>query len=185
MTLHINCRSANATDVHWTPPELALALARIEQLPKAIADPCCGCGNILEALRPLGHVVHGADVVDYGWPHTVIRDFFSEPIEMNGVGIVTNPPFPLAEKFIRKAISDGCTYHAWLLRVNFLQAVKRMRLFQDYPFARLWISSHRFEMHRVGYEGRKTSSNQSYAWFVWDAASNDRLKIGFFDWKVP
>jgi hypothetical protein len=30
---------------------------------------------------------------------------------MGDVGIVTNPPYRLVEKFIRKAIADGCTFH--------------------------------------------------------------------------
>jgi len=60
------------------------------------ADPACGSGAILDVLAAGGHIVHGADVVDYGWKGggvTVIRDYLTEPVEMNGVGIVTNPPF--------------------------------------------------------------------------------------------
>jgi hypothetical protein len=61
----------------------------------------------------------------------VIRDYLAEPVEMNGVGIIINPPFRLAEAFIRKAISDGCHYHAWLLRTNFLESVSRLALWHE------------------------------------------------------
>jgi methylase of polypeptide subunit release factors len=88
----------------------------IERLPTSIADACCGSGAILNVLAAAGHIVHGADIVDYGWRGncTMIRDYLAEPVEMNGVAIVTNPPFRQAEAFIRKAIADGCHYHAWL-----------------------------------------------------------------------
>jgi hypothetical protein len=87
---------------------------RIERLPASMADPACGRGAILDVLEAGGHIVR-ADIVDYGWRATVVRDYLNEPILMSDVGIVTNPPYRLAEQFIRKAISDGCHYHAWLL----------------------------------------------------------------------
>jgi hypothetical protein len=128
--------------------------------------------------------VFGADIVSYGWPHTIIRDYLAEPVCMVDTGIVTNPPFRLAEAFIRKAISDGCHYHAWLLRTNFLESVSRLALWRAMPPSRIWISSRRLPMmHRLGWAGPKSSSNVSYMWAVWDAASNDNCKLDFFDWK--
>jgi hypothetical protein len=132
-------------------------------------------------LAEAGHVVHGADVVHYGWPHTVIRDYLAEPVHMADVAIVSNSPFRLAERFIRKAIADGTKYHAWLLRMNFLESIGRLALWRDYPFSRLWVSSRRITMHRYGYTGPKTSGNQAFAWFVWDD-SNDKNRLRYFDW---
>jgi hypothetical protein len=113
-----------------------------------------------------------------------------EPVEMNGVGIVTNPPYRLAGAFIRKAIADGADYHAWLLRLNFLEAQCRMALWRDHPPSRIWISSRRLPMmHREGWNGRKASSNMTFAWFVWDHRDGSPRyptapTIGWFDWKV-
>jgi hypothetical protein len=118
------------------------------------------------------------------WPYTVIRDYLVEPIAMNGVAIVTNPPFRLAEAFIRKAIADKCHYHAWLLRTNFLESVSRMALWRDHPPSRIWISSRRLPMmHRLGWTGPKTTSNQAFCWMVWDRSSYDVCKLGWFDWR--
>jgi hypothetical protein len=118
---------------------------------------------------------------------TVLRDYLAEPIYMGDVGIVTNPPFRLAEAFIRKAIADGCRYHAWLLRTNFLESVSRLALWRAHPPSRIWVSSRRLPMtHRFGWNGPKASSNVSYAWFVWDSrepANDDRPRIEWFDWK--
>lgn len=145
-----------------TPRQAVLALKVIERLPKSIADPCCGTGAILDVLAEAGHIVHGADLIDYGWKGgrvTMIRDYYlAEPIEMNGVGIVTNPPYRLAEAFIPR-LADGCNYHAWLLRTNFLESVSRLALWREHPPSRIWISSRRLPMmHRQGWNGRKASS---------------------------
>jgi hypothetical protein len=174
--------SERGLDCYWTPPEVTRALMAIEKLPVSIADPCCGSGAILDVLKAAGHIVHGADIADYGWPHTVIRDYLAGPVEMNGVAIVTNPPYRLAERFIRKAISDGCHFHAWLLRTNFLESTGRMPLWRDHPPSRIWFSGRRLPMmHRHGWTGPKTSSNQAFAWFVWDD-SNEKRTFGHFDW---
>jgi hypothetical protein len=121
--LRINARSATALhpkDAYMTPPEAVRALMHFERLPASIVDPCCGDGRLLETLRFGGHIVYGSDIFDYGWPHMVERDYLAAPMHMvEGLGIVTNPPFRLAEQFVRKAISDGASYHAWLLRRTF------------------------------------------------------------------
>jgi hypothetical protein len=135
-------------------------------------------------LREAGHIVFGADVVNYGWPHTMARDYLAEPVVMNGVGIVTNPPFRLAEKFIRKAILDGTHYHAWLLRPNFLESTGRMPLWRDHPPSRVWFSGRRLPtMHREGWTGPRATSNQAFAWYIWDD-SNEKRRFGHFDWKA-
>jgi hypothetical protein len=175
-------------DFFWeTSTATVLALKAIERLPKSIADPCCGTGAILDVLAEAGHIVHGADLIDYGWKGgrvTMIPDYYlAEPIEMNGVGIVTNPPYRLAEAFIPR-LADGCSYHAWLLRTNFLESVSRLALWREHPPSRIWISSRRLPMmHRQGWNGRKASSNVAYLWTVWDAASNDNCRLDWFDWK--
>jgi hypothetical protein len=187
MPLRINARSAgdlHPLDAYMTPKEAVRALMAVERLPKSIADPCCGDGGLLETLRAGGHVVYGSDIADYGWPHAKIRDYLAGPIAMGDTAIVTNPPYRLAEEFIRKAISDGARRHAWLLRTNFLESVGRLPLWREHPPARIWISSRRLPMiHRHGWNGPKSSSNVAYAWYIWDAASNDRCKVDWFDWK--
>jgi hypothetical protein len=187
MNLRINARaptSEHPLDAYFTPPVATKALLKIENLPLSIGDPCCGDGAILKVLKDAGHLTFGADIVDYGYPFTMVRDFLAEPVVMNGTAIVTNPPFRLAEAFIRKAISDECHYHAWLLRTNFLESVGRASLWRDHPPSRIWISSRRLPMmHRLGWEGPKASSNQAFCWMVWEAASEDSCKLGWFDWK--
>lgn len=182
--------SLHPLDAYATPAEAVRALMAIECLPKSIADPCVGTGAIVDVLAASGYSVFGSDVVNYGWKHTVVRDYLTEPFMMlNNTGIVTNPPFRLAEAFIRKAIADGAKFHAWLLRLQFLESVSRIALFRDHPPSRIWVSSRRLPMmHRAGWAGPIASSNVAYAWFVWDAraANDDRQPpvIGWFDWAA-
>jgi hypothetical protein len=113
MTLRVNARARTSDyplDAYPTPPEATRALLAVERLPKSIADPACGTWAILNVLKAEGHIVHGSDIVDYGAPYTVIRDYLADPIEMNGVGIVTNPPYRLALEFVRKALGDGADW---------------------------------------------------------------------------
>jgi hypothetical protein len=142
--LRVNSTHSHAgrgPDPYWTPPEAVRALMAIERLPPSIANPCCGSGAILAALQAAGHIVHGSDIIGYGRPHTVIRDYLSGPVAMHDVAIVTNPPYRLARKFIEKAIADHCLFHAWLLRLNFLESVGRMALWRAHPPSRVWVSS--------------------------------------------
>jgi hypothetical protein len=185
--LRVNSTHSHADrgpDPYWTPPEAVRALMAIERLPPSIADPCCGSGAILAVLQAAGHIVHGSDIIGYGWPHTVIRDYLSGPVAMHEVAIVTNPPYRLARKSIEKAIADHCLFHAWLLRLNFLESIGRMALWRAHPPSRVWVSSRRLPMmHRLGWTGRTAPSNHCYAWFIWDE-SGEKLRLGHFDWKA-
>ena len=184
--LRVNSTHSHADrglDTYWTPPEATIALLKIESVPRSVADPACGSGAILDVLRAAGHIVHGSDIVDYGWPHTVVRDYLAGPVEMNGVAIVTNPPYRLAQKFVHKALGDGTRFAAFLLRLNFLESMRRKEFFETHPPSRVWVSSRRLPMmHRLGWTGRKAPSNHCYAWFVWDE-SREKWGVGFFDWK--
>jgi hypothetical protein len=169
---------------YFTPPCAVEALLRIEgdEIPAFVVDPCCGSGNILGVLERSGRLVEGSDVRDYGWQGTELRDFLTD--QRHCPPIVSNPPYKHAEAFLRTAIAGGCQYHAWLLRTNFLESVERKPLFEAHPPARVWISSRRLPMmHREGYDGPKTGSNQSFAWFIWEKTSTDQAKLNWFDWR--
>jgi hypothetical protein len=101
--LRVNSTHADrGLDAYWTPPEATTALLKIESVPRSVADPACGSGAILDVLRAAGHIVHGWDIAYYGWPHSVVRDYLAGPVEMNGVAIVTNPPYRLRAEVHRE-----------------------------------------------------------------------------------
>jgi hypothetical protein len=59
-----------------------------------------------------------------------------------------------------------------------------MKFWLNHPPSRIWISSRRLPMmHRYGWTGKEADSNVAYSWYVWDASSDDRCKLGWFDWR--
>src|SRR5262245_65583284 len=93
-------------DLYETPPVAVHALLRVERLPARLWEPAAGRGAIVRVLRAAGHQVIGSDLVDYGEPsHFAGRDFLMEQkLPDRCQGIVTNPPFKLAEQFVALAI---------------------------------------------------------------------------------
>lgn len=142
-----------------------------------ILDPCCGDGAILDAAketwglstmqlcgieideprgmatREKGYVCGVRDALhETSWPHEWRRL------------IITNPPFSLAEDFVRRALAEakpvGGTV-AMLLRLAFLESVKRGAFHKEHP-SDVYVLSKRPSFTEDG----KTDSC-AYAWFVW------------------
>jgi hypothetical protein len=173
-------------DSYQTPIELTRALIHIEgdRIPAVCWEYGAGVGNIVTALRESGRTCYASDIYDgYDFPGTKIEDYRDAVPEWDVDGIITNPPFTFALEFLKKSLRE-VPYVAYLLRTNFLESVGRLKFWRDHPPARVWISSRRFNMHRHGYTGPRVSSNQSFAWFVWQAGSDDRCRLQWFDWKT-
>jgi hypothetical protein len=184
MTLISKTRShaERGLDPYFTPKEAIRALLALEKIPARVFDPCCGNGAILNILEDAGHHVSGVDIHDYGWPGTIVKDFLASPSDLRGTSIVSNPPYKLAQEFIEKVIGEGSPYHAWFLRLNFLESMRRKSFFEQHPPSRLLVSSRRLPpMHQHGWAGPKTSSNACYVWYVWDG-SPLKMQARLFDW---
>jgi len=157
-------------DFHRTPIEAVRALLEIERsrLPNLIWEPACGDGAIVLPLREAGYTVIASDLVDRGCPLSKSWvDFLNE--RQGAPGIVTNPPYSLAQAFCAKAL-ELSPYVAMLLPLGFLAGQRRMPWHRGSPLARVHIFSRRLPlMHREGYEGPKATSGVDHAWFVWDA----------------
>ncbi|WP_029606125.1 class I SAM-dependent methyltransferase [Kozakia baliensis] len=186
--MRLNSRHSYAdrgNDFYPTPREAIEALIKCERglIPKNIWEPACGDGAIVRPLREAGYNVVATDLIDYGAGFQGERDFLLEELPHREIqGIITNPPFKLAMPFVEKAIKD-VPYSAWLLRINFLESIRRLPFFRKTPPARIWVSSRRLPtMHRHGWEGPKASSNMFFAWFVFERGS-DATALDWFDWE--
>jgi hypothetical protein len=187
MTLRINAshrRADRGLDAYWTPPQATRALLRIERLPSTIWEPACGTGAISKVLTAAGHAVTSSDIVPYdGFTPDLVADFLTVPGPHGVQGIITNPPFRLALEFAKKAIVD-VPYVALLLRHNFLESVERLPFFAKSPPARVWVSARRLPMmHRLGWTGRRSTSNHAFGWFIWEPGAS-RAETRWFDWKA-
>lgn len=176
--------SDRGLDAYFTPPEATLSLLAIEPVPSRIWEPACGDGAISKLLLKAGHNVVSSDIHNYGFKGTLEANYL-KCFDKTGVqGIITNPPFKLAQEFAEKAISE-VPYVALLLRTNFLESLTRLPFFRATPPARVWISARRLPMmHRHGWTGPEAPSNTCFAWFVWDSRERDLgPQLRWFDWE--
>lgn len=162
--------SERRDDLYETPIEATAALARAENLPPKIWEPCCGRGAIALPLRATGRTVIATDLVDYGCPDSLSRvDFLTEWRAPDGVRcIITNPPYKLADSFVRHAL-DLVPRVVMLLRLAFLESSRRSDLLEHRGLARVLVFRNRLPMmHRDGWSGPRSTSNTCFAWFCWD-----------------
>jgi hypothetical protein len=178
--------AARGVDAYFSPPEAIASLLHIERanLPRVIWEPAAGDGAMVRPLRDAGYTVIASDIADYGLESCQAGLDYLKARPRPGVqGIVTNPPFKLADRFARKALHE-VPYLALLLRTNFLESTKRLPFFREHEPARIWISARRLPMmHRFGWGGPRNESNTCHAWFVWDGRATQKRVIDWFDWK--
>jgi hypothetical protein len=159
------------------PEWVSDALFRVEGFEDRIWDPACGQGNILNAARRAGKIVHGHDIVDRASGLWGTADFFSLRLSewSTSTSIVTNPPFgrgKLAEKFIRHAMYLRPKKLAVFVDSRFLFGMARASgLFKQFPPTRLWMitprpscppGDHLLAGHKAG------GGRNDYCWLVWD-----------------
>lgn len=124
-------KARKAADLYPTPPEVTVALMRFLKLPRStqIWEPACGQGDMVEALRGCGMLVYGTDIRSG-------QDFLDSWQPRNTIAacswIITNPPFSLADEFIRHAAEIGKPF-AMLLKAQYWHAAKRAQLFREIP----------------------------------------------------
>lgn len=179
-------REDRGLDPYFTCPEAIESLIRLEshRMPRCIWEPCAGGGGIVLPLRNTGRVVVASDIKDYGLlPDVAVRDYLTATVPPGVEGIVTNPPYRLALAFLAKALAE-VPYVALLVRTNFLMEGKgRAKLLKEHPPTKEWRSEARFPMmHRLGWAGKKASSNTAYAWAVWQRGALRELPESF-DWQ--
>lgn len=165
-------------DFHETPRCAIEALLAVETFTGAIWEPACGLGAISDVLIERGHPVVSTDLVARGYGIGRI-DFLME-LAPRAPNIVTNPPFKLALSFAQRACDLSSGKVALLLRLSWLEGISRGHLFDNSPFARLWVFRRRLPMmHRVGYVGTESSNTLAFAWFVWDHDHSGPATIGW------
>ena len=96
-------------DYYATDPKAAEWLLELEPELDNIWECACGEGHLAKVFDKAGKLLWATDLIDREYGKT--KDFLSidTNIKYNG-DIVTNPPYKIAERFIRKAldtVTDG------------------------------------------------------------------------------
>lgn len=114
------------TDFYPTPPDVTEALLGFLKLPKTtvVWEPACGEMDMVSAMQRAGYSVIATDI-KYG------QDFLEEPLRECD-WIITNPPFCVADKFIKRCVEHGKPF-ALLLKSQYWHAQKRRDLFFAHP----------------------------------------------------
>lgn len=138
----------------------------------ALHDPCCGNGNIPLVAGSLGIPMTGADLIDRASGRWGVRDFLTDAAIYPG--IVTNPPFSIAEKIIRHAmarVTPGGRV-AVLVLEKFLYSQTRYPLFSAPECERVLILSKRPSMPPGKLLAEKGEACRkggfaNYCWVIW------------------
>ena len=169
-------------DYYATPYESTRALLDIEKFEGDFIEPCVGGGHIANAINDFftnKRVITGLDLVDRGYPNTIVQDFLTWETDRKFEGIITNPPFSLAQEFIEKGMKlltdDG--QMAMFLKIQFLEGAKRKEFFEKYPPKYIYVFRNRMATWNNGNEvdpntGKRWATTMCHAWFIWEKGSN-------------
>ena len=170
-------------DFYPTPEAATRSLLGAVKFGPKIWEPACGDGAISRVFEAAGHEVVSTDLMDRGYGTSRV-DFLMEQ-RLLAPEIVTNPPFKMAEEFVRHSLSLGAEKVAMMLRLAWLEGSQRQRLFESTPLARVLVASRRLSMARGGTDtGGGAGSMIAFAWFIWDRSHTTAPELSWFDWKA-
>lgn len=162
-------------DFYRTPAIAVEALLAVEKFYGDIWEPAAGDGAICRVLEKHRYMVKATDLIDRGYgeaPHDFVTSSYLSD------NIVTNPPFTLAETFVKLALERTTRKVALLCKLQFLEGVKRKTLFETTPLKRVLIFSKRLTMTRNGADV-PASGMICFAWYVWEHGYAGAPTIGW------
>lgn len=156
-------------DYYATEPKATELLLEREKFSNVVWECACGAGHMSEVLKQYGYVIFNTDLVDRGYPNTIIKDFLKEN-KRNKMDIITNPPYKYAKEFVEHALDisvDGVKV-AMFLKLTFLESKSRKELFEKYPFKKLYVSSSRLQCAKNGdFKKYRKGTAVAYGWYIW------------------
>lgn len=155
----------NADDWYQETSECVDKFLAAETLIGNVWDPACRGGNIPLRCIARGIDVMASDLRDRGYGAAGV-DFLSTCRTVDN--IVTNPPFKLAEAFVRHALTMARRKVAIVARLAFLEGQARRELFTTTPVSRIWVHSSRVSMPPGGRGVQAGGGSVAYCWIVWD-----------------
>jgi len=175
-------------DFYPTPPGATRALLSVESFDGAIWEPACGEGDMTRPLREAGYRVFATDIKDYGGDPLVRAWDFLSPLPLRPSGlrhIVTNPPFRLASEFAYRARESVPGKVCLLVRLMWLESLRRRDLWTDCNLARVWVFRDRlpFQRGRLAVEGEGGGRMMPYMWAVFDPQHEGPPTLGWVTYK--
>lgn len=169
-----------------TPPWATRALLHYLPVPffpfadLSVREPAANRGHMVKPLSEYFGTVEASDIHDYGAGFPV-QDYLFGPHPARTDWTITNPPFRLAERFIKRGLE--CSDHvAVIVRSAFLEGVGRHRdLFSQHRPSMVLQFTERVVMHK-GKLSPRGSTATAYCWIVWSKRAEGKTE---FDWIAP
>jgi SAM-dependent methyltransferase len=193
-------RPRKAYDFYETPHELCRAsLIQLfldeSTLPFEVLDVGCGNGVWGAILRESYNKsdserlwIDGVDIQEMNENSSYTRFIQGDFLELAFAGyelIMGNPPYSLAEEFIRRShdILMPSGHCFFLLRLAFLESKKRhFGLFTDYPPKRVYVLSRRPSFFTTK-DGSRTVDALAYAMFLWQKGWEGKTELDWLYWE--
>lgn len=163
--------SKESLDDFPTPPWATRALIEHIIGTEAVSDktclePACNRGFMSVPLKQYFKEVTSSDVFDYGYGE--ISDFLGRSYKASSFDwVITNPPFKVAEDFVREGLRVARIGVAMLTRTVFIESVGRYeRLFSVNPPWKFAQFVERVPMVKGRLE-KTASTATGYCWILW------------------
>lgn len=181
-------------DKEFFPTPEKLCLATLGLLPDVYSanyalDPGSGTGVWGKAFRKLNKfaILDGVEIDENvhnyrEYSNWVTADYLRWVSNKRYDTIFGNPPFSLAEGFIRKGLSELYEggYLAFLLRLSFLESRTRgIGLFKAFPPKYIHVLA-----TRPSFSGDGGRGMLAYAIFIWQEGYKKDTKLHWMDWDV-
>lgn len=180
---------------HWETPEWPIhEILKVELLGSVVMDVGTGTGIIARIVFDAGYEVIPLDIQRWeGQPeNTIIADFLSnEPAPwqakfFDGITVIMNPPFSLAEEMVERAIALGARKVVVFQRFAWWESDGRAEFWRKHPPNRIYICGSRATCWRHDIEpadrldknGREKSTPTAHAWFVWEKGQPAGTVVG-------
>lgn len=144
-------------------------------------EPACGHGHLSEVLKSRGYNVESFDLIERGYGG--VQDFFQYDKTFDG-DIITNPPYSVAEEFVKKSLSiipDGRKV-ALFMGIQFVEGKKRRLFLEQNPIKYIYVSSSRLNCAKNGdFVKYKSNSARCYAWYIWEKGWKGETTMRWFN----
>lgn len=158
-----------------------------------VLDPGCGDGSFGYAinfvLEDNVSRIDGVDIVERKLqeeelnPYKKIyyEDFLTFKNKIDYDLVIGNPPYSLAEEFVRKSIDclDDGGRILFLMKLAFLESKKRTRgLFKELPPSHVHVLA-----GRPSFDGTGRTNDYAFAVFEWNKGYHGKTVLDWFDWN--
>jgi hypothetical protein len=177
-------------DWYVEPSECSAALFSMEYFEGVVWDPACGLGRIVAQARLAGLDAVGTDLVRRSSLCADSFDFLKRSFEPEFCNIVMNPPFSLAEEFVREALRITPTGGkvAAILPLVWVSGFSSKRdWLPNSPLKTLYPISPRPSMPpgKVVASGIKPGNGtKDFAWLVWQNGYSGNASVRFMNTNV-